>query len=87
MGKTGRNNNHFFRPEQVRDIADRVKEFRHLNGLSQRGLAKAMGLGKWGRRQVQRIENREHVPWASTFERFLAVEAKHERESEDAAGD
>lgn len=83
MGKTGRKNKHFYNAEQVLDIAERVKEFRHLNGLSQKELGKVMGLGKWGARAVRRIENREHVPWALTFGRFLKVEEKHEKESED----
>ena len=83
MGKTGRKNRHFVNPDQASDLADRIREFRHLAGLTQKDLGKVMGLGKWGARQVRRIENREHVPWAQTFERFLAVEAKHEKESEE----
>ena len=78
--KTGRKNQHFFNSEQVRELAERVREFRREHGLTQKALARSMGLGKWGARTVRRIENLEHSPWARTFERFVKVESKHEKE-------
>jgi len=51
-------------------LAQRVKELRKLNGLSQEELAKNSGLSL---RTIQRVENDETIPTGETLKRISAV--------------
>lgn len=65
------------RPEDSREIARRMKRLRRRSHLTQRVLAEQIGIC---RQAISEIENRRVKPHESTWDRFTALEARHEEE-------